>query len=119
MKRYLPLILFAVLASAQDNPPLSILTNGFPPAFQGKPYNAVIYATGGVRPYTFTITSGKLPSGLVMNNVTRWNSGRQAWTTYAVINGTPLSLGQFQFVVAVTDSSSNRAQLRISSSPGK
>jgi hypothetical protein len=43
-------------------------------------------ASGGVSPYTFTVTSGALPNGLTL-------------TTAGVLSGTPTALGGFTFTV--------------------
>jgi Putative Ig domain len=54
-------------------------------------YKEVIVVTGGLQPYTYTITGGSLPPGLSMNS-----SG--------VVSGTPTALGSSSFIVTVADS---------------
>ena len=66
----------------------SPLTN----ATGGAAYSQTINATGGTPPYTFTIDSGALPTGISLDP-----SGKLA--------GTPTGLGAFNFTVRVTDSS--------------
>ena len=59
----------------------------------GVPYSSALLATGGVPPYTFSITSGNLPAGLTLNPAT------------GVITGTPNQAGTSSFTAQVTDSS--------------
>jgi len=56
-----------------------------------EPYKELIVVTGGLQPYTYTITGGSLPPGLSMDS-----SG--------VISGTPTMMGTSSFIVRVTDS---------------
>jgi hypothetical protein len=62
-------------------------------ATAGSPYNSSAAATGGVAPYTFTVKTGSLPSGLTMNAHT------------GAITGTPNLPGIYSFTLQVTDSS--------------
>ena len=59
------------------------------------PYMSSITATGGVPPYTFSITGGSLPGGLTLNSTT------------GAITGTPTQAGTFSFTAQVQDSNSN------------
>jgi len=59
--------------------------------------NTQLNATGGIQPYTWTITSGSLPTG--MNPLS--SSGQ--------ISGTPTATGTFNFTVQVADSASPTA----------
>jgi hypothetical protein len=60
----------------------------------GTAYNQNLFASGGVPPYTWSITGGQLPPGLQVTNSKNGNS----------INGTPTSSGTFTFTLTVTDS---------------
>ena len=60
-------------------------------------YSASLAAMGGSPPYTWSVASGSLPDGLVLNSVT------------GAVTGTPTVNGSFNFTVQVTDSS-NPAQ---------
>ncbi|MBF9221174.1 putative Ig domain-containing protein [Hymenobacter ruricola] len=63
------------------------LTNGT----RGTAYNQAITALGGTAPYTYAITGGALPAGLILTNGT--------------IAGTPAASGSFTFTVTATDNS--------------
>jgi hypothetical protein len=77
--------------------PLSIQTTALPNGDNSWPYNAKLKATGGVPPYTWTKTSGNLPSGL--NLISSGGSNES-------ITGVPTAPGTFNFTVKVTDSAS-------------
>src|SRR6202035_235004 len=51
-------------------------------------------ASGGTGPYTFAVTSGSLPTGLVLSST-------------GAITGTPATGGTFNFTITATDTSSN------------
>jgi hypothetical protein len=59
----------------------------------GSAYLSTLKATGGLAPYSFTVVSGTLTSGLSLASAT------------GVISGTPTASGQFNFTVQVSDSS--------------
>jgi len=60
----------------------------------GTPYSQTVSAVGGTAPYTFTVSSGALPSGLTLN------------ATTGVISGTPSVAGTFNFTITATDANS-------------
>lgn len=68
------------------------LTFGPPPnGWTNTVYLDTLTATGGTTPYTWALTSGSLPSGIVL-------------TTDGSLSGTPTVTGTFTFTVRVTDS---------------
>jgi uncharacterized repeat protein (TIGR03803 family) len=73
-------------------PSLLITTSALPAASVGEPYSTAIGVSGGVQPYTFSITAGSLPSGLTLNSST------------GLISGTPTQAGTSSFSVLVQDS---------------
>jgi hypothetical protein len=74
------------------NSPLEITTTSLPSGSVGTSYSATLAASGGVPPYSWTVTSGDLPAGLSLNKTT------------AVISGTPTATGTSTFTVSVSDS---------------
>jgi len=73
---------------------LAITTSSLPGGSVGTSYNATVSATGGATPYTWSITSGSLPTGLAIN------------TSSGTISGTPTATGTSHFTVSVKDSES-------------
>ena len=73
-------------------PPPLIITTGsnLPSGELGNAYSVMLEATGGVPPYTWSLVSGALPGGLMLN------SG-------GLISGTPTGEGAFQFSARVAD----------------
>ncbi len=76
--------------------PLSITTGSLPPGQQGTPYSEVFTATGGVTPYSWSISAGTPPAGIKMNA-----NGNFA--------GVPTSVATFNFTALVTDANSETA----------
>ena len=65
-----------------------------PGATFGSSYTTSLSATGGVTPYTWSISQGALPAGLSISSTT------------GAISGVPTSAGTASFTVTLTDSSS-------------
>jgi uncharacterized repeat protein (TIGR01451 family) len=63
----------------------------------GVTFNSSLHASGGVAPYTYSITVGALPSGLTLNAST------------GAITGTPITAGTFAFTAMAKDSSGTTA----------
>ena len=78
-------------------PPLAIATTSLPPGVINMVYTATLTANGGMKPYTWSVTSGTLPSGLTLNS----GSG--------VISGTSGATGTFNFSVQVMDANNQTA----------
>nr|WP_100877043.1 putative Ig domain-containing protein [Janthinobacterium sp. 64] len=60
----------------------------------GTPYSATISAAGGTAPYSFAITSGSLPAGLILNTAT------------GALSGTPTASGAANLTITATDANS-------------
>jgi hypothetical protein len=92
---------------------LAITTSHLPAAKLNVPYRVSLGVFGGTMPYTWSITSGNLPSGLNLNS----SSGQ--------ISGTPSSEETQEFTVQVTDTgppvqtASRTLSLTISNSLGR
>jgi alpha-tubulin suppressor-like RCC1 family protein len=67
-----------------------ILTNSLPEGYTGSSYNQTLLLLGGKAPYTCSISSGSLPSGLVLTND-------------GIISGTPATSGNSSFSVQMKD----------------
>ena len=74
--------------------PLSIVSTSLAAGMQGVAYSAALAATGGILPYTWSVTSGSLPAGVTLNSGT------------GAISGTPTTVGTFNFTVQISDSGS-------------
>lgn len=72
---------------------ITLNPTSLPSATDGNAYNQTVAAAGGTGPYTFSISTGTLPSGLSLSS-----SGN--------ISGTPDTPGTFNFTVLATDSTS-------------
>jgi uncharacterized membrane protein len=79
------------LTVANADSPLNIVTTALPNAPQASTYNAVVSATGGTPPYTWSISIGKLPAGLTLNSST------------GAISGIPTDSGSSNFSLKVID----------------
>jgi hypothetical protein len=77
---------------------LTITTTTLPDATKNAAYNQTLAASGGTTPYTWSLSSGAIPDGLVLN------------ATTGVITGTPTAASATStFTVKVTDSASPAA----------
>lgn len=75
---------------------LSVSTNSLPNGAVGAAYTATLSASGGLAPYSWTITSGALPAGLSLGS-----SGQ--------ISGTATAAGTASFTVQVSDAQGSPA----------
>ena len=76
---------------------VSITTSSLPGGTVSIPYSATLTATGGVLPYTWTVSSGSLPPGLTLTS----NADG-----IGPISGTPTTIGTSTFTLQVADSES-------------
>jgi hypothetical protein len=76
--------------------PLKITTAATLPTegVKGAPYSLTLGATGGTKPYTWSVTDGSLPAGLTLNSTT------------GAISGTPTGSGTATFTVKLLDAGS-------------
>jgi hypothetical protein len=73
-------------------PAIAVSPTALPNAVAGSAYNNSLAASGGSAPYSFTVVSGSLPSGLTLSNT-------------GVLAGTPANGGSYAFTVKATDAS--------------
>jgi hypothetical protein len=77
---------------------LVLTTSTLPEPRSGTPYSEVLTATGGVPPYTWTVSDGTLPPGLSLNAAT------------GTISGSAMQAGTFRFTIRVTDEANTTAE---------
>ena len=75
-------------------PALAVTTTSLPGGVAGTAYSQALAATGGLTPYTWSVSGGSLPAGLNLNSAT------------GEISGTPASAGASSFTIEVTDAES-------------
>ena len=76
---------------------LSVTTTSLPNGTVNTAYSATLQASGGTLPYSWSLTSGALPTGLSLN------------ATTGVISGTPTTAATANFTVQVRDSATPQA----------
>jgi hypothetical protein len=81
---------------AAVDPALQITTTTLPAGETGSAYNATLTATGGVAPYSWSLTGGTLPGGLTLSAA-------------GLISGTPTQAANPSIAVQVKDSASPAA----------
>ena len=96
---------YLVLLSGTTNPTgsaPSLTTSSLPSGTQNTAYSATLTATGGTTPYTWSILSGNLPTGLTLGSST------------GIVSGTPTGTGTNNFTAQVTDIQSQTATKALS-----
>jgi len=76
-------------------PTITLSPSTLPNGIVGTSYNQSITASGGTGPYTFSVISGNLPGGVLLNAST------------GVVSGTPTTGGTANVTIQATDSGSN------------
>jgi uncharacterized repeat protein (TIGR03803 family) len=72
-------------------PTITIAPNALPNATLNLAYSQPVSASGGVAPYTYSVSAGALPTGLSLDGAT------------GDITGTPTATGSFSFDITATD----------------
>lgn len=78
-------------------PAVSVATTTLPSGIVGSTYNQLLTASGGKMPYFWSITSGTLPPGLILD------------TSTGAITGTPTAAGSTIFTAQVRDTNNKTA----------
>jgi hypothetical protein len=76
------------LTLAISPPALTITTSSLPDGQVGTAYGATLSATGGITPYSWSVTNGTLPAGLSLNSST----GAITGTPTAAVTAAPVTL---------------------------
>ena len=84
----------SVTINVPVNPTITTPAGALPGATFGAAYSTPLAATGGITPYTWTISQGALPTSLALLSTT------------GAITGAPTSAGTASFTVTLTDSGS-------------
>jgi len=85
------LVLAVAIPAGATAEPLAITTASLPIGEVNAAYAQTVEAAGGTEPYTWSLQSGALPTGLTLN------------ATTGAITGTPTVAGDYAFTVAVAD----------------
>jgi hypothetical protein len=88
----------AISVAAAPAAPLQITTSSLAGGQVGTSYQASMSVTGGTQPYSWSVVSGLLPTGLALNPAS------------GTISGMPGTAGNSSFTVKVNDSGSKSAQ---------
>ncbi|MDN2695045.1 putative Ig domain-containing protein [Janthinobacterium sp. SUN073] len=72
-------------------PTMNLTPGSLAPIRAGDAYSQQFTATGGVAPYAYSVSSGALPAGLVLNAAS------------GVLSGTPTAFGSFVFTIRAAD----------------
>jgi hypothetical protein len=79
---------YAVTVAA---PTISVAPTSLPAPAVGVAYSQTVTASGGIAPYSYAVTAGSLPPGLLLSAA-------------GTLSGTPTAAGSFSFTVQTTDS---------------
>ncbi|MCM2474840.1 tandem-95 repeat protein [Rhizobium sp. CG5] len=71
-------------------PPLSVAPSSLPDGTAGVGYSQTLSASNGTAPYSYSLSSGTLPPGLILSSA-------------GVLSGSPTTQGTYSFVLGVTD----------------
>jgi len=83
---------YTIQIAAIGCPPILLSPSTLPSGLLGSPYNQVVTASGGTSPYTYSVSSGSLPTGLLLDGGT------------GAITGIPIVAGIFNFTITAIDS---------------
>src|SRR5690349_3949319 len=91
----------AILTVNASIPLLQVTSSQLPGGTIGSAYSATLSASGGTSPYSWSVSSGTLPTGLSLSST-------------GTLSGTPTVAGAFPFTVAVKDTASASASASLS-----
>jgi prepilin-type N-terminal cleavage/methylation domain-containing protein len=95
-----------------------VVTDSLPTGTEEVAYaESNLNATDGATPYTWSILSGSLPGGLILQNRTSGTCGSTSCTVAnpcGCISGTPILDGSYNFTISVTDAEARSATKSLS-----
>src|SRR5438094_1196364 len=91
----------AILTVNASIPPLQVTSSQLPGGTVASAYSTTLSASGGTSPYSWSVSSGTLPTGLSLSS-----SG--------TLSGTPTVAGAFPFTVTVKDAATGSASASLS-----
>lgn len=89
---------YTIVVAQQGCPLITLAPASLPGSLIGVPYTQTLIASGGTAPYSYAVSQGALPPGLLLSSL-------------GVIAGTPTTLGNYNFTVTATDALSCPALL--------
>jgi hypothetical protein len=88
-------VLVGVGVCISCQPPLTITSTSLAAGSINTGYNATLTASGGTTPYTWSVSSGQLPTGITL-------------ASSGAISGTPTTAGSYGFTLQVADSAGHQ-----------
>jgi hypothetical protein len=82
---------YSTVTAPPTCPTVTLSPPTLPSPVVGTPYSQTVTASGGTAPYIYTVSSGALPTGLLLNSAT------------GAITGIPTTAGTFSFTITATD----------------
>lgn len=80
-------------------PTIAVAPSALPKAAFGAAYSQTVTASGGIAPYSYSVTSGTLPQGLNLSAA-------------GVLSGTPTEVGTFNITISATDAATGTGPSR-------
>ena len=87
-------VAYTMLVAPSVCPQITVFPPALPPGTRGIDYLQMLLATGGIGPYTWSLTAGTLPPGLLLDPAA------------ATISGVPTDLGSWPVTLTATDATS-------------
>ena len=86
---------YTITVTSAAPSPLQLTSTSVPGGQVSVPFSATLTASGGIAPYTWSVSSGALPAGLTLG------------ASNGQISGTPTQAGSFPFTIQVRDSTAS------------
>ena len=108
-----PIVTATSVADTTKLAAATLVVNGLPvigaitlfPGNVNSAYGAAVVVSGGLSPFTWSLSSGTLPAGITL--------GTTSTTSFVGLSGTPTATGTYPFQVKVVDKNSNSATVNL------